>query len=248
MQQHASLPGPYSSSEIADMVANNGLVAMWDTAVLSSIALNGNNVSGIVDLTGLGTDLSQGTAANQPLYTGAPSYGPTNWPSIRFTRANAHRLFKTNTNLLPAGLFTIFQVLKFNSLPGGMITFCNATSAYVSATLGTQDSVNNLNIIASALRATTTLIDTNLHIQTATLPSATAATQIITLDGVAQSMTGSASVVNPGATASVVVGNDNAAGRFADMDWLFTGVFNAGLSAPFAAGVTNRLKARLGMA
>lgn len=59
-----------------------GLAALWDPIVTSSVTLNATRVAAIASLAPGGNDLSQGTAGNQPLYTGAPTY--YGQPSIRF--------------------------------------------------------------------------------------------------------------------------------------------------------------------
>jgi hypothetical protein len=78
-----------------------GLVGWWDASVSSSVTLNSGRVSNLADLSGSGPAMTQGTAANQPLYVTAGRNGK-NTISIDDT---ARRL--TNATTQAIGFFAI---------------------------------------------------------------------------------------------------------------------------------------------
>lgn len=235
-------PGPYTASEIADMVANSGLKALWDTAVVSSVALNGANVSGVTDQTGLGNDITQATPANQPLRTGSPTY--VNWPSIAFSKASTHRLFKSSVDLIGTGPSTVILVGNLRTT-GGRV-FDQSTNDSQGEVLQYAGGIIDFTAWGVSGRAGPAWpIAAACVIIGRDTPGVTAT---IDLNGV-KTTTGAptATRVAPGAGGLISIGAGATASVPADLDFLFGAVFSANISDVLANSISARLKSRLGL-
>ncbi len=97
-----------------------GTVALWLRADLG-ITLNGGDVSQWNDQSGNGFNVSQGTAANQPLYT-ANNAAFGGMPTVTYTSANTDALTTgTGVVVATAGARTIFAVVRATDTVGGTL-------------------------------------------------------------------------------------------------------------------------------
>lgn len=238
-------PEPFSSSEIAAMVANNGLAALYDTSVASSVTLNGTRASALADLTGLGRNVTQVTAGMQPLYTGGPVYGPTNWPALQFTIAREDRLFLASTDLITTNPCTFITVHRYRTVTGGVneLHFGNGTTT-TGISLG-HASTGARDVVAAlvALRTDGT---------TPTTPEVWAVTDVVsvattlTVGDVSQVLAPASGGRNaPGAGGAIHIGGRAAGAETGDMDFLFGAIFTA-VNASLNSSIVRRLMARLG--
>lgn len=111
-----------------------GAVAIWDTFESSSITLNGTDAAAQGDVSvrwprpadANDYALSQGTAANQPLVTGAPAYGQS-WPSVQYTAANLDVLGRATTNIVGTLDISLVSTQRLRSSANGYF-FGNAAA------------------------------------------------------------------------------------------------------------------------
>jgi hypothetical protein len=96
-----------------------GLVGWWDASVSSSVTLNSGRVSNLADLSGSGPAMTQGTAANQPLYVTAGRNGK-NTISIDDTARNL-----TNATTQAIGFFAIALAPTGAQSFGSLFSFAN---------------------------------------------------------------------------------------------------------------------------
>lgn len=249
-QQRHGASGPFSAAEIATMVAVNGLAALWDTQVASSVILNGADVSGLLDLSGAGNDLTQATAANQPLYTGAPSYN--GWPSIQYTAANVDTLFRANTNLKSTLPCTIVSVQRLSAgTAGAKGILCNepaSTGLGVALGRNGSDNARSWHDAAAAFRSdgVASLIAPEVWVGRVIHASTT---PILWVNGTNQPLTnGLITPTDPGASAALTIGaffSGNASAN--NMDHLLGAWFQSFIPDALALSLTQRLMTRLGI-
>ena len=239
-RRSAVASGPFTSSEIADMVANNALAAMWDTQT-STVTLNGADVSQINFLSAGAIHLVQATGANQPLYTGAPAYN--GWPSVAFTAANSDQLARVNTNLA-AGDVTIITAQRVRTSGTTFIAFNGdaLTTGVAIGQLGGLRAANQTNVTNHSDAAISTAA---AEVWVARFLAANSV-PTLWVNGVNVALGGAASV-KLATTGAATLAVGTAGAFFIDMDWMFGAVFQSSIPDALATSITNRLKARLGL-
>lgn len=212
-----------------------GLAGAWDTARRDTFAFNGNDVSALASIVPGGIDLSQGTAANQPLGVGTPVYGE--FPSIQMTAANNDRLFRANTNLIGTAPATLISAHRFRALAGGayngVIGNSNAGQGFDmnASTTGLRDGLFVSNSEHTMGAASTTAAEVW------SIAASNAGSVVGLVNGVAQTMSTQAGSWNDaGGTADMTIGK-SAMANPTDLDFLFGAIFTT--QAPFT--VTYRI-------
>lgn len=110
----------FSNSRLFSPKDISGLT-IWLRADSTAVTLNGGNVSNWADQSGNGKDVSQATAAKQPLYV-ASSANFNNKPCIRSDGIND--VLESSVNVFPGASYTLFAVLATISGSSGEF-FCN---------------------------------------------------------------------------------------------------------------------------
>lgn len=211
-----------------------GLAAQWDPAVPTSVTLNTTRVAAVASLVTGGNDLSQATAGNQPLYTGAPTY--YGQPSIRHIAAR------------PDMLSSAYDPNQGN----GTLVICTAPGAVVGSDfLAFIDKMNVYQTLAgswciyasAAVSSGVTLTPGQQYVLIATNRAANDH----------DLWTNGSKVVNAGGTAYVDragsgVGAGVALSQPANTDFLFGAWFTSPLDQGPAHRVSKALTARMGVA
>lgn len=249
-----AIPTPFSPAEIADMVANNALAAMWDTGVPSSVVLNGALASSVQDLTGHGFHVSQAVGANQPQYTSAPIYGT--WPSLMFTAGLATRLSRLNTSLIttPNVGTLIWVAANADAASQSHLSICNDVTFVTGIALSDQTGANRLLRSpasgGSALSHTSLVNNPALGVPDVFVWVVDGVSSTFYVNGVVtvHSNSGNPQLVPTVPTDLVVIGALTSGGvGAASFNWLFGAWYNSALSPALVATFTNRLKGRLGL-
>lgn len=219
------------------------LVGLWLTWK-STITLNGTDVSGMTSLVAGGNDIGQATGANQPLFTGAPTYGGKR--SIQFTAANVDRLVKATTDIAGTGPVTVVFAAQFT-----------ATGAYISDSAGVGSGVTirsdthtiqNLGGGGRTLQAAGTISTGAMHV----LVSGQDAGEVNALwliDSVPQTVTPGGTVgAAPGGAAALSIGAIGDGTLPCSMDWMGAAWYQGFLSQSEALRVTKYFAAEVGVA
>lgn len=246
MTDAPSFPGPFTSTEIADMVATYGLAAMYDTAVSSSITSSAGRVVTLADLTGLGRSPTQAAPANRPLVDGARVYGPTNWPSIKFTGANAERL-QFAANLIAGSPATMIMVARCEN-PQTSFAFGNVSAGGTAGWSLGYISTPARNSVAAGVVARTTSSPSlsEPEVWVARDPAAATAARL-SVNGGSLTLTNATSVrTTPGGTGQIVIGSLVDASQPATMDFLFGAIFTQEIPDLLLAEISARICGRLG--
>lgn len=242
------LGGPFTAAEIATMVANNGLSALYDTAVSSSVILSGGDVVTIQDQTPFARHPTQPAPANRPQYTGAPIVH--GWNSIAFTPANLDRL-EVAGNAIGGGAATMICVAQ--PIANAMqFWFGNvASSGLTGWSLGGRLSPICRDSLAPGVFVRQSAVGPSLVAPEVWIvrdrPGAPALSRLM-VNGVNVPISNSASIhLDPGALGLITIGslfgpNSNANARF-----FFGAMFTTEIDDALALSITNRLLARLGL-
>jgi len=195
--------------EALELICNTGFSAVWDAAL--DVTLNGTDVSalGVAKMhyprseLPVAMNVSQGTAGNQPLYTGAPAYNGS--PTIQFTAANNDELDRANTDLAGTGPITMIFAAKMTV--NGSI-FANTVGLGSGFTLRTDNrSFQGLGGGARTFAVNGALDTTTPHVVLFAV-DAQQQNAYCFIDNVAQVLTISGTIAAaPGATASVRIGS-----------------------------------------
>ncbi len=219
---------------------------MWDAAL--GVTLNGTDVSALASQVPGAVDLLQATAANQPLYTGAPTYNGQ--PSVQFVLANADSLLAANIDLIGTGAHTYMSAHRVRAIAAGVYNgiMGNARAgAGSSLNAETTTGLRNLLFVGNsdhAMGSTPTTVPEMWSIGSGGSGSGIVIGMVY---GVAQSMSSQlGSWAAPGATGSVFLGASPATGG-SDMDWLFGALFTTLLPNAVAIRIHKAGCARLGL-
>lgn len=218
------------------------LAALWDAHVPTSVTLNGADVAGWASLVAGGVDFSQGTAANQPLYTGAPSYN--NQRSIQGTAANGDVLLKTNVDLVGTGPST--WILVSNNRTGANARVMdNSQNESQGMVLQNAAAALDWTCWGATGRAGPALTANALHV--VILYDTPGATARCTADGVDATL-GSATSTRfaPGPTALMSIFAGVLGGSSSDADICYAGVFSTNPGTGVVQRMSRSLGARFG--
>lgn len=203
-----------------------GLAGLWFSE--KSVTLNGADASAIGDQSGSGRNLAQGTAGQQPLYTGAPIYNK--WPSIQFTAASSDSLQLAATNVVGTGPVTLFGVWAVRGATAGVKAILGNTSVVG----GIAAVVNNATLTrASYNQALAVHLDANMPASTAevwALRQSQGGLPTLQVNGAAQSLSdATAGITDAGGGAALYIGGANGVGGIGncDTDWLMGAVFTS---------------------
>lgn len=207
----------------------HGLAAVYDSS--KGITLNGTDVSAIADQVPwlplsapVAYDLSQGTAANQPLYTGAPTYNGR--PSIQYVAANADRLFLANTNLIADNPCTFVAVQRLRVLGGAQSYFFGNGTGGTGIGFGEAAGGRNAIVAGVTNRIDGVISTTAAEVWIGTDSGSGVPAATLMINGVDQAITNSgANRVDAGATAEIEIGAYLGGGLNADVDDLFKVIF-----------------------
>lgn len=210
------------------------------------VTLNGGDVSAIGDRSGSGNDLSQGTGANQPLYTAGLYNGK---PAIQFTSANSDVLFRASCNLVEDGPYTVVLCIRERVANNNTAFFSNETAiGSAGIILGTVNGTRNRNLNHSNV---STHIDSAMQTTAPEIWVARMDSTVVTLDidgaNVAVGNSGAPAVIDPGGAARAAVGASNSAGAFAafsDIDFMEVAVYRTRFPDYLARRATRHMGAR----
>jgi hypothetical protein len=228
---------------------------IWDASL--GITLNGTDVSALAHQPGprpwLATgplDLTQPSGANQPLYTGAPTYGMQPNPSIQYSDATGDELYRTNTNVTNTHDNTLLSVQKLTGTAdpqGGVL--CNepvSTAAGIGLAIASGATSRAWHDAATAFRGDG-------------VPSLVAPPEVwigrrrvgvdmpvLLVDGVNQPLAGGPQPqTDPGAAADLIIGSFfHGTVHHISMDWLFAAWWQQYMPDTVAARLTAALRAR----
>lgn len=236
-----------NSQDFARLGALLRATASYDSSI--DITLNGTDVSNMGTqalryprpLNAIASlDLGQPTPANQPLYTGAPTYG--GFQSVEFSAASPDKLFKANTNLI--GLDPISFVIVRKLLTTKNVYVANSVG--VTGGLWIRALTNNSlqNLGGGGRTFTDGASDSNLHVLAAGQDrSQTNALMLIDGTPVAVAAAGTMGA-DPGPTAQLSIGDHAAGGAATDMDFLAMHIFQYMLPVNLAAALCAAARAR----
>lgn len=226
----------------------HGLAAIWEP-LPQFVTLNGTDVSGLASRIQGGIDVAQGTAANQPLYTGAPTYGSPSapQPSIQFTAANIDTLQRAATNLIgvaPATWVTAQRLNAFTGTFSGILANGGGGTGEGVGYSTTSRAVNRAGAGNPADGVPSTAV-AEIWVVRSTTPSApegfinnVAAT--FAPGGIARS--------DPGGAGVMYIGSFGGGGLPVNMDFLAAAVFQSSLPDSVAVRISKAWGARFGLA
>lgn len=226
------------------------LPGVWDARL--GITLNGTDVSVLASQggprpwLGLSLDVSQGTAGQQPLATGAPQYNSE--PSVAFTAATSDELVRVPQQLFNTGPYTIFGVIRNY----GTSAFCGLTSFDDNGSVGVQYGTlgtgnRNVNHGGVASHSDAAMSTTAPEVFVITRFPGTVPTLRINNVMVAIGGGGAPGLAQAGGTAAIRLGTYGG-GTHADMDFLFEAAAPFAISANIAFRLSKMGGARFGVA
>lgn len=218
------------------------VAAVWDAAL--GITLNGNDVSAIASQVAGAADLPQATAANQPLYIGAPAYNGN--PSIQFTAANGDRL-QANINIIGAAQATYIAVIRARAAVDQFwLSNVNNTAtagwAFGSRTAGTlRDTV----AVGVSARTAGVIGTTQPEVWVGRDYAAASPVTALSVNNVPMVVTAAAAVrTTPGATPRLVLGSLVDAVLPADIDFLYAAIATVAVDDSVVTRLSHALMAR----
>ena len=235
-------------SDLLRLCAALRATAIYDSTL--DLTLNGTDVSGLANqglrfprpLNAIASlDLTQGTGANQPLSTGAPTYG--GFGSIQFTAANNDTLFKSNIDLAGLGPITFVIAAKFTT-NGSPISNSNGIGSGVTFRTDNR-SLQNLGGGGRTFSVGGALDTTAPHVLVASQDGGENSGQLL-VDGTALTMTPAGTVgAIPGAAATLALGSIQPTATLpTGMDFLFLAVFQYFMPANLGRAVSAAARAK----
>lgn len=215
--------------------------ALWLTWK-SVITLNGADVSAMTDVLG-NHNLAQGTAGNQPLFTGAPAYA--GHPSIQFTAANNDQLMKLSVDVAGTGPVTVVTAVKM-TVNGAVIGNSAGVASGFTVRSDTR-TLQNLGGGGRTFQAAGGALDTTAPHVIAFGQDTGEVNGFAYVDNIAQSITPGGTVgAAPGGTAAIHIGSIDGSVS-SSFDWIGAAWFQGFLLPSESIRVSKYFAAEIGV-
>lgn len=204
----------------------------------------GTGIASAIDLSGAGNTVAQGTGSAQPSLVPAAYRGR---PAAHFEAASSQRLVKANTNPWGSGPYSAFTASKSGGA-GGFPGLIASTTAAAGA-IPIAECAANRGVIHSGTAAMSDAAVNTTSLEIQSTVRAAASVPVFRVNGVVAGLAGtSATLVDPGGTATLALGADEGLGRFWTGDMTEMVAYATDVSQSIVTRIEHRLGALYGAA
>lgn len=209
------------------------------------LTLNGTDVSQLNDLSSNARNLTQGTAAKQPLSTGAPAYDGI--PCVQFTSSSADALTNAAGSVIGTGPVSLMSVQAFRATTAGVHCLFGITSATQGAALCANGA--NRECLDHGIAQHDDSAFTTSTLESWIMRQDAGALPTLLVNGAAVSVAGgSTGIADPGAGGVIGVGGGFGGLTSSDVDWLAAVLFTVNISDSVAQRLNHWAGSRYGIA